>query len=88
MGLSTVAPIACGFIVATSILVNIGNALDGTDQIAWIVTSWSIASSVSFSLAGSLSDIFGRRYVILCGQLTSLVGAVSHTLYLLISDHC
>lgn len=37
---------------------------------------WSIASSVSFSIAGSLSDIFGRRYTIVSGEILAIIGSV------------
>lgn len=76
MGLSTVAPISCGYIVIASILTNIGLDLDDSVDTGWILSSWSITSSVSFSLAGSLSDIYGRRNVILLGELISLIGSV------------
>ncbi|KIW90511.1 uncharacterized protein Z519_09158 [Cladophialophora bantiana CBS 173.52] len=76
IGMSTVAPLGCGFIVATSILLGIGTDLGDTTNLGWVVSGWSIASSVSFSLAGSLSDIFGRRHVLLAGQSISLVGSI------------
>jgi MFS family permease len=58
-------------------LQTIGGALGDIQDIAWIVTSWSISSAVSFSLAGEFSDIWGRKVVILGGQVFTLVGAVS-----------
>ncbi len=61
----------------TAILFQIGTELGDVSNIAWMPGGWSIASSVSFSIAGSLSDIFGRRYVTLSGQLFAVVGAVS-----------
>ncbi|KAJ9603453.1 hypothetical protein H2200_012231 [Cladophialophora chaetospira] len=76
VGSSIVAPVSCGFIVATSILFPIGTDLGDLENLGWVVSGWSIASSVSFSLAGSLSDIFGRRNVILAGEFISLVGAI------------
>ena len=75
--MTVVAPIAVGFIVATSILYPIGIELGDTTRLGWIVSGWSIASSVSLSLAGSLSDIYGRRNVLLIGQVVALVGSVS-----------
>ena len=63
--------------MTASVIVPIGTALGDVTNITWIVGSWSIASSVFFSLAGSLSDVFGRRYLIIAGNLVSLVGAVS-----------
>lgn len=80
--MSPVAPISSGFLIATSILVQMGTDLGNTTNIGWIVSGWSIASSVSFGLAGRLSDIFGRRYVIILGNLLAVIGAVSK------SSHC
>ena len=62
----------------TQILQQIGMALGDTEHIAWIPGSWSIGSAVAFSIAGGLSDVFGRRYVLLSGQTIVLVGGVSY----------
>lgn len=63
------------------IIVQIGTDLGDTTNTAWIVGSWSIASSVSFSMAGSLSDTFGRRWTIIFGQVSCAVGSVSYAIY-------
>ncbi|KAG5797278.1 hypothetical protein H9Q69_003661 [Fusarium xylarioides] len=76
MGLTYVPAIATGFIMPTQILQQIGMALGDTENIAWIPGSWSIGSAVAFSIAGGLSDVFGRRYVLLCGQTIVLVGGI------------
>ncbi len=75
--MSFVAPVGIGFTLITGIIVQIGIQVGDTTSIAWFAGGWSIASSVSFSIAGSLSDIFGRRYLIISGNLITLVGAVS-----------
>lgn len=77
MGLTYVPAIATGFIMPTQILQQIGMALGDAENIAWIPGSWSIGSAVAFSIAGGLSDVFGRRYVLLSGQTIVLVGGVS-----------
>jgi MFS family permease len=77
LGLAFVGPVSGGFLLITAILFQIGTELGDVSNIAWMPGGWSIASSVSFSIAGSLSDIFGRRYVTLSGQLFAVVGAVS-----------
>lgn len=77
MGLSYVAAISCGLVLVTGILAQIGTALGDTENIVWIPGGWSIASAVSFSIAGGFSDIFGRRYVLISGQVITLIGAVS-----------
>ncbi|CVL04114.1 related to potential drug facilitator PEP5 [Fusarium mangiferae] len=76
MGLTYVPAIATGFIMPTQILQQIGMALGDTEHIAWIPGSWSIGSAVAFSIAGGLSDVFGRRYVLLSGQTIVLVGGI------------
>lgn len=77
LSFSYVCPISCGFTLVTGILVPVGTDLGDTENISWIVGGWSIASSVSFSIAGSLSDIFGRRYTIVSGEILAIVGSVS-----------
>ncbi|KIX99239.1 uncharacterized protein Z520_04815 [Fonsecaea multimorphosa CBS 102226] len=76
LAFSYVCPISCGFTLVTGILVPIGTDLGDTEHISWIVGGWSIASSVSFSLAGSLSDVFGRRYTIVAGEIIAIVGSI------------
>jgi hypothetical protein len=76
LSLAFVPSLTSGFILPAGILIQIGTELGDTANIAWLPGGWSIASSVSFSIAGSLSDIFGRRHVILIGQAMALVGLV------------
>ncbi|KIV87065.1 hypothetical protein PV11_02636 [Exophiala sideris] len=76
LSFSYVCPISCGFVLITGILEQVGTDLGDTDNITWIVGGWSIASSVSFSIAGSLSDIFGRRYTIVSGEILAMVGSI------------
>ncbi|KAF4449015.1 hypothetical protein F53441_7665 [Fusarium austroafricanum] len=76
MGLTYVPAIATAFLMPTQILQQIGMALGDTEHIAWIPGGWSIGAAVSFSIAGGLSDVFGRRWVLLSGQTIILVGAI------------
>lgn len=77
MGLSYVPAISTGLLLPTGILQQIGLTLGDTENILWIPGGWSVASAVSFSIAGGLSDIFGRRYVLIFGQVLTLIGGVS-----------
>ena len=77
LGLSVVPCISLGFLVVSAVLVQVGTLLDDTTHTTWVVAGFSIASASGFTVAGRLSDIFGRRYVILTGQLLSIVGVVS-----------
>ncbi len=59
-----------------SIVVSVSQELNGYDSYVWCIGAWSLASAVSFSLAGPLSDVFGRRLPILFGQAVIVVGSV------------
>ncbi|KIW86462.1 hypothetical protein Z517_01860 [Fonsecaea pedrosoi CBS 271.37] len=76
MGLSFAGCISTAFLLASSILVPIGTALGDLEPISWIASSWATTSAVSMSLGGGLSDIFGRRYVIMAGQGLNIVGGI------------
>jgi len=77
MGLEFEAAIGFSFSGVVAILVPIALDLQGsTLNISWIPSGWAVASSVSFAIAGQFSDIFGRRYVLLFGQLLVVVGHV------------
>ncbi|KAG4437125.1 hypothetical protein IFR05_007387 [Cadophora sp. M221] len=76
MGLSYVAAISCGLVLVSGILAHIGQTLGDMENIVWIPGGWSVASAVSFSIAGGFSDIFGRRYVLISGQVITLIGAI------------
>jgi MFS family permease len=77
LGLSLVGPVALGYLVVVAVLVQIGTALGDLTNITWVASGYAVSQSVSFSIAGNLSDFFGRRYLILAGNLISLIGAVS-----------
>ncbi|ETN39002.1 uncharacterized protein HMPREF1541_07044 [Cyphellophora europaea CBS 101466] len=43
---------------------------------AWINITWSLGAAILVSVGGRLSDIFGRRYFMLCGAIISFVGTI------------
>ena len=59
-----------------AILNDINASMGKSDKISWVLSGWAIASTVSVVLLGKLSDIFGRRYIMLFGVTVSLAGAV------------
>ena len=68
-----------------AVLVPIGLDLQGsTMNISWMASGWSLSASVAFTLAGQMSDVFGRRPTLLCGQcfliLGHIVGASSQSI--------
>jgi MFS family permease len=58
----------------TLLLINadIGPSLD----INWVGTSWTLGSSIGFLLFGRLSDIFGRKYLVIASQVLGTVGCI------------
>lgn len=60
----------------TPILVQLSDEIGGEDIDFWIPSGWGAAAAVGFSIAGRLSDIFGRRIVILVGQALTIVGGI------------
>ncbi|KAI8142507.1 major facilitator superfamily domain-containing protein [Fennellomyces sp. T-0311] len=54
----------------------IATDLDALDKQMWIPTAYTVALNTSQPLAGKFSDIFGRKPVLLFGQILFLVGAI------------
>ena len=79
MGISYVPAISAGLLLPSGILQQIGQTLGDTENTLWIPGGWSVGSAVSFAVAGGLSDIFGRRWVLIAGQALTLIGCVSST---------
>ena len=77
LGLSTAAAITLPILVVPAILGDIALALGDSTNIAWVASGWAVTSSVSCSISGKASDIFGRRYVIMTGQSFAILGSVS-----------
>lgn len=60
-----------------SVLVPISLDLQGsTMNVSWMASGWSLAASVAFTVAGQLSDVFGRRYTLLFGQVLLIIGHI------------
>ncbi|KAK2051904.1 major facilitator superfamily transporter [Colletotrichum caudatum] len=79
MALSFGPPIGLAFLAVASVVVQVTRELDGQDQLAWVVGSWSLSTACSFSLAGPLSDVFGRRMLVLGGQFVVGIGCIAAT---------
>ncbi|MGB9739027.1 MDR family MFS transporter [Chloroflexus sp.] len=50
--------------------------LQGIDLIGWISTSYLLASTAMVPIYGKLSDIYGRKYVLLFGIVVFLLGSL------------
>jgi hypothetical protein len=57
--------------VATLVAMDLQGNLNNVN---WVSGGWSLGGSVAFAVAGQLSDYFGRKDVVVVGQLFPLVG--------------
>ena len=48
-----------------------------TTNSAWMSSGWTLGGTIAFAIAGRVSDIFGRRYVLLFGQIILIISYVS-----------
>jgi EmrB/QacA subfamily drug resistance transporter len=55
----------------------IGKSLGGIDDLAWVVTAYLLAATATTPLFGKLSDIYGRRAVMLSAILVFVIGSVA-----------
>ncbi|KAH7143502.1 fungal trichothecene efflux pump [Dactylonectria macrodidyma] len=68
--------VALSFVSVAAVVVQITQDLGNDADFAWIVGAWSLATACSFSLGGPLSDVFGRRNLILFGQAVVMIGCI------------
>ena len=61
-------------IVATA-LPRVVADLGGFDQFAWVFSAYMLASTTSIPMMGKLSDIYGRKWVLVGGVVVFLVGS-------------
>jgi hypothetical protein len=47
-----------------------------TANSAWMSSGWTLGGTIAFAIAGRVSDVFGRRYVLLFGQSLLIVSYV------------
>ena len=77
MGFTYHPAISFTILTVFPILVQIGLELDkSTANISWMASGWSLAGSVAFAIAGQLSDCFGRREVLMFGQILLIIGHI------------
>lgn len=77
IGSTYTSSITCTILLVFPILVPIGLDLQGsTNNINWMASGWALAGAVAFAVAGQISDYFGRRKVILTGQVLLVIGHI------------
>ena len=63
-------------LVPASAVSYINADLGPSQNYPWINVTWSLGAAILVSVAGRLSDIFGRRYFMLCGASISFIGTI------------
>ena len=61
-------------IVSTALPTIVGD-LGGASQLAWVVTAYMLASTITTPLAGKLGDLYGRKIVLQVALVTFMVGS-------------
>jgi len=67
---------ALGQTVLSTALPTIVGELNGADHMAWVVTAFILASTVVMPIYGRISDIFGRKTILLVAIALFMVGSV------------
>lgn len=85
MGFTFQSSLSFTLLTTFPIIVPIALELQGsTLNSNWMASGWSLSGSVAFAIAGQLSDCFGRRDILACGQIFliigHIVGATSHSI--------
>lgn len=62
--------------VLSSAMPTIVGELDGVEHMSWVVTAFILASTVMMPVYGSLSDLFGRRSMLIIAILLFMGGSV------------
>jgi EmrB/QacA subfamily drug resistance transporter len=61
-------------IVSTALPTIVGD-LGGASKLAWVVTAYMLASTITTPLAGKLGDLYGRKIVLQVALVTFIVGS-------------
>src|SRR6185369_18098855 len=63
--------------IVSTALPTIGTELGDAQMLTWVVTAYLLASTVVTPLYGKLSDLYGRRRVLLIGIAIFILGSVA-----------
>ena len=65
-----------GFIMPSNSLAVINVDIGPSTNITWVSLGYTLGLSVGFLVIGRLSDIFGRRWFLILGNLLALIGSI------------
>ncbi|CAM1501313.1 Fc.00g104750.m01.CDS01 [Cosmosporella sp. VM-42] len=65
-----------GWVLPANTLALINADIGPSKNINWVATVWTLGSSIGFLLFGRLSDIYGRKYMVLGCTVLGLIGCI------------
>src|SRR5690606_29616481 len=65
-----------GQTVLSTALPTIVGELGGVDQMTWVITGYILATTIVMPVVGSISDLFGRKPVIVASIVLFIAGSV------------
>ncbi|KAK7191532.1 hypothetical protein DPSP01_011049 [Paraphaeosphaeria sporulosa] len=81
--IGTVVAVCCGSICAylgwvlpANTLLLINEDIGPSKDLNWVATIWTIGSAIGFLLVGRLSDIFGRKWMVIGTNVLGLCGCI------------
>ena len=65
-----------GWVLPANTLALINADLGNSPNINWVATVWTLGSCIGFLLVGRLSDIFGRKWMVMGTTILGLIGCI------------
>ncbi|KAF2190996.1 trichothecene efflux pump [Zopfia rhizophila CBS 207.26] len=65
-----------GWVLPANTLALINADIGPSTNLNWVATIWTIGSAIGFLLVGRLSDIFGRKWMVMGTSILGLVGCI------------
>lgn len=67
---------AAGWVLSSNVLTLMNEDLGPSQDISWVALASTLGLSVAFLLVGRMSDIFGRRWFLIVGNMLAVVGNI------------
>ncbi|KAF2500435.1 fungal trichothecene efflux pump [Lophium mytilinum] len=65
-----------GWVLPANTLLLINEDIGPSPNLNWVATVWTLGTAVAFLLVGRLSDIFGRKWMVMSSNALGLIGCI------------